>query len=235
MPWGPAVPGSKELRRFLPDLRARPVAGCGSGTAARRAPSAAGRMNSSIQIRKAAMARLVVLLATAGRVEQASIVLKDRLREVTGRPNGAPVRNVRQAADRLSVWLQVPACGLLPDGAAVQIGLAHCWAQVWPVVRSAEVGHRDSVMAARHAGVVERGGQVNQSDVGVKESEQRDTAAQQNRRTGKHDVVDQAAAEPVRNDFATIDIDRCRASLSEQRQRFLGGCCHSDSRVVGGR
>ncbi len=73
---------------------------------------------------------------------------------------------------------------------AVQIGLAHCWAQVWPVVRSAKVGHRDPVMAARHAGVVERGGQVNQSDVGVKESEQRDTAAQQNRRTGKHDVVD---------------------------------------------
>ncbi len=49
-------------------------------------------------------ARLVVLLATAGRVEQASTVLKERLREVTGRTDGA-ADDVRQVAERLSVWL----------------------------------------------------------------------------------------------------------------------------------
>jgi len=64
-------------------------------------------------------------------------------------------------------------------------------------------------MAARHAGVVERGGEVYQMDVGVEGTEQRDTASQQNRRAGEHDVVDQAAAEPVLNDLATVDIDRC--------------------------
>ncbi len=57
-------------------------------------------------------------------------------------------------------------------------------------------------------------------DVGVEEPEQRDTASQQHRRAGEHDVVDQAAAEPVLNDLAAADIDRCRASLSEQPQRF---------------
>ncbi len=46
-------------------------------------------------------------------------------------------------------------------------------------------------------------------DVGVEGTEQRDTASQQNRRAGEHDVVDQAAAEPVLNDLATVDIDRC--------------------------
>jgi len=56
-------------------------------------------------------------------------------------------------------------------------------------------------MATCHAGVVAGGGQVNQMHVGVEGAEQRDTASQQHRRAGEHDVIDQAAAEPVRNDL----------------------------------
>ncbi len=83
------------------------------------------------------------------------------------------------------------------------------------------------------AGMASCGGQVSQMNLGIEGAEQRDTASQEHRRAGEHDVIDQAAAEPVRNDLAAVDIDRCRGSLSEQRQRFVGGCRHGDSRVVG--